>query len=293
MVSLSGMTVALKLMPLLSSRIVVEKFILLAPLINLEIDEGGRPNWHFAGMAGRAGTVAGTTEAAQVQAEFQTTGGSGIEGLSLGEIRLENGTVHYSDWRSGEEVVIGKINMDLDMPSLEAPMVASGRANWTGEEVSLTLRVESPANAIAGATTPLSVSVDSSPVKLAFDGSVTNGQTAAAAGIVDLDVPSLRALAAWAGSPLAFEGDGFGPLSIKGTLALDGQKVSFTDADIGFDEISGKGEVAFDGGGLDPVSAVKSAIKGLIGGGDSSRPSSGDQSSNTPNPFDAIKTLFD
>ncbi len=224
MVSLSGMTVALKLMPLLSSRIEVEKFILLAPVINLEIDEAGRPNWDFAGMAGRAGagTVAGTTEAAQVQAEAQATGGSGIEGLSLGEVRLENGTVRYSDRRSGEEVVIGEINMDLDLPSLQAPMVASGRATWNGEEVSLTLRVESPANAIAGATTPLSISVDSSPPKLAFDGSVTNGQTAAAGGTVDLDVPSVRALAAWAGSPLAFEGDGFGPLSIKGTLALDG-----------------------------------------------------------------------
>ena len=55
MVSLSGMTVALKLMPLLSSRMEVEKFILLAPVINLEIDEAGRPNWDFAGMAGRAG----------------------------------------------------------------------------------------------------------------------------------------------------------------------------------------------------------------------------------------------
>ena len=89
MVSLSGMTVALKLMPLLSSRIEVEKFILLAPVINLEIDEAGRPNWDFAGMTGRAGagTVAGTTEAAQVQAEAQATGGSGIEGLSLGDRR--------------------------------------------------------------------------------------------------------------------------------------------------------------------------------------------------------------
>ena len=48
-----------------------------------------------------------------------------------------------------------------------------------------------------------------------------------------------------------------------------------------------------EGGGTDPVSAVKSAIEGLIGGGDSSQPSSGDQPSGTPNPVDAIKSLFD
>ena len=263
MVSLTGMTVALKLMPLISSRIEVEKFILLNPVINLEVDEAGRPNWDFAGMAAQAeaGAAAGTTEAAQAQA--QADGGFGIEGISLGEVRLENGTVRYSDRRSGEEMVISKINMDLDLPGLDAPMVASGRATWNGEEVSLTLRIESPANAMAGATTPLSISVDSSPVKLAFDGSVTNGQTAAAGGTVDLDVPSVRALAAWAGSPLAFEGDGFGPLSIKGTLALDGQKISFSGAEIGFDAIEGKGEVAFDGGGVVPYIMAKLAVDRL------------------------------
>jgi AsmA protein len=153
--------------------------------------------------------------------------------------------------------------MDLDLPSLDAPMVASGRATWNGEEVSLELRVESPANAIAGATTPLSIKIDSSPVNLAFDGSVTNGQTAAAGGTVNLDVPSVRALAAWAGSLLAFEGDGFGPLTIEGTLSLDGQKVSFSDAEIAFDAIKGKGEVSFDGGGAVPYVMAKLAVDRL------------------------------
>ena len=61
------------------------------------------------------------------------------------------------------------------------------------------------------------------------------------AAAVDLDVPSIRALAAWAGTPLELEGDGLGPFSIKGKLSATPTRFAFTEAEIGLDGMAGQG----------------------------------------------------
>jgi hypothetical protein len=62
-------------------------------------------------------------------------------------------------------------------------------------------------------------------------------------GTVNLNVPSVRGLAQWAGTPLNAPGNGFGPLAIAGKLSLAGDKIGFSDASLSLDKINGKGEV--------------------------------------------------
>ncbi|MBL8671113.1 MAG: AsmA family protein, partial [Alphaproteobacteria bacterium] len=83
---------------------------------------------------------------------------------------------------------------------------------------------------------------------LAFDGTVTLAAALKAGGALDLKVPSIRELAAWAGNPLPKDagGSGLGPLAIKGKVAVDGQKYSFTDASLAIDAIKGTGAFAVD-----------------------------------------------
>ena len=47
MAKLSRLDVALKILPLLSGKVEVDRFVLVDPVINLEIDKQGRPNWRF------------------------------------------------------------------------------------------------------------------------------------------------------------------------------------------------------------------------------------------------------
>ena len=263
MATLSRMVVALKLLPLLSGGIEVDKFVLVDPVIHLEVDKQGNPNWQFDGMAAQPAAEEGDQPKDGGAGDGAGDGALPIQQISLGEVGIQNGTVTYVDGKSGQEVVLSKINMNLDLPSIDDPLVADGRVTWNNEEVALKLRVENPRKLIEGDKSALDMNVNSKPVNLAFNGSLTNGQPLSAGGAVDLDVPSVRGLAAWTGNPLDFPGSGFGPLKVKGNLGLAGPKVSFADAQITFDQINGKGEMAVDGGGAVPYIMAKLAVDKL------------------------------
>ncbi|TAN57543.1 MAG: AsmA family protein, partial [Magnetospirillum sp.] len=94
--------------------------------------------------------------------------------------------------------------------------------------------------------------------RLRTDGTAKGGSAAGVAGDLDLGVPSVRNLAAWAGSPIAMAGTGLGPLAVKGKLAAGATRIAFTQATIDIDAIKSKGDVAINTGGTKP------AIKGRL-----------------------------
>lgn len=245
MVTLKSLVVELKLWPLLSGNVEVDRFLLVRPVINLEVAKDGRPNWQFG-----SGTGAPQKAAAEKKPATESDGsarGFALRDLKLGKVGLDDGTVTYRDRRTGEAIKLSKINMDVTLPGIAQPMDAKGRATWNGEEVALRMHLETPRTLIDGQKTAVAVTVDSKPVSLAFNGKVTKGATLTGGGAVDLNVPSVRKLAAWAGKPIDMPGSGFGPLKIKGDIAIAGSRYSFNKAQIDFDEIHGKGDVSFDG----------------------------------------------
>src|ERR1700675_4786148 len=89
---------------LLSGRLVIDRFVLIDPVIALEVDKQGRPNWQFAATTGAPAAVptgapvptkpatppaAGAPPAAR--------GGSALDEVHLGDVRLVNGTITYQD----------------------------------------------------------------------------------------------------------------------------------------------------------------------------------------------------
>ncbi len=91
--------------------------------------------------------------------------------------------------------------------------------------------------------------VDSSKVKASYSGMTAISPALAMSGAVDLNVPSVRELAAWAGSPLDMPGTGLGPLAIKGQLKVAGSTYAFNDASLQLDDLKGNGQVAVNTGG--------------------------------------------
>lgn len=245
MATLGSLDVELAIWPLLSGEVEVDRFVLVDPVINLEVDAQGRPNWQFATAAAEGQPAAGAGSGEE------SGGGPGLSNLRLGDIRLVNGLVTYVDARTGVEQRIGGIDMTLKLPDLDSAFSADGDLVWNDKEIALKLGVEKPRALMTNGTTGVTADVSADPVKLGFGGNVTAGATPKVGGKIDLAVPSLRELAAWAGSPLP-EGGGLEPLAIRGTLAAEGQKVSFTDAEIELDEIKSKGELAVDTSGARP-----------------------------------------
>lgn len=246
MATLKELVLRLQVLPLLVGEVKVDSFVLVEPVIHLEIDNKGRPNWQFDGAPGAK------AEAAAETAEDEGRKGPGLAELSLGDVRLDNGLVTYRDARSGQAMEISAINMTVSLPDLASPFALKGSLVWNGEQVTLTAEGDNPRRLMAGEAVPVALAVDSKPIDLSFEGRVTLVETAALEGKAGLDVPSVRALAAWTGNPIEIAGTGLGPLKIAGQIKGAGQKVAFADAEIALDDMKATGDLSVDAGGAKP-----------------------------------------
>ena len=253
MVSIEELNVQVVILSLISGNVVIDSFVLDKPVINLEVDVQGRPNWVFTPVAGAdAGKAAPEKKDAAPAKAGGGSGGLGISGLKLGDVRLVDGRIAYSDAKIGDFQTVDAINMSVSLPSMTSPMAAKGSLVWNKEKIALVLGIDNPNAFLAGTQTGLNAAVTASTVKFDFKGKASSKPHIKASGSIDLDVPSVRKLAAWAGQPMDAPGTGFGPLKINGQIGVDGQKYSFTKAKLLLDAIQATGDFRFDGSGKVP-----------------------------------------
>ena len=255
MVMLDKLTVRIAMIPLLRGNVEIDSFVLDKPVIALSVDKSGRPNWQFAtaSAAPEARPAAGQPAPGPAQTPAGSSGSrSRLADLSLGDVRINDGQVSYADARSGARYEADAITMKVSLPSLSSPMKADGSVVWNKEKVSLTLNVAEPNALLEGKPTAIDANIAGNPLTFTFKGRAANGKILEASGALDLNVPSVRNLAAWAGKPLTAPGSGYGPLKISGNVAVAGPKVDFTEASLGLDDIHGTGDVRFDGSGKRP-----------------------------------------
>lgn len=254
MLTLSKLLVSLKLFPLLSGEVAVDQFVLIDPVINLEVDRNGRPNWQFGPPA--AGAPSATPAPAP---SSSSSGGMGLAQIRLGDVRLENGKLTYRDVKANTVQTVENINVKLKLPSLSEPFDVDGSVMWNAKTVRLTANVKNPqALLVDNKASDVVLNVTSEPVNLSFTGSAKIAAPLTVGGAVDLNVPSVRGLATWTGNPIQFPGDNLGPLAIKGKVGVNGAKYAFTDAIVNIDAIRSKGSVEFDGSNAKPY--IKGAL---------------------------------
>lgn len=249
MTQLKSLEVRLQLLPLLSGTVAVDTFVLVDPVISLEVEKDGRPNWEFGGAA--APTPAPTKTA---PAPTAAAGGGALTTLArlrVANLQIENGDVTYVDTRTGKRSELGAINVKVSMAGLDSPMSASGSVAWNKQTVNLDLSVARPAAFEGGQPTPIKLKLASTPINFSFVGNGVGAPVLKLDGDADLNIPSVRGLAAWAGQPMP-AGNGFSLLAIKGKVAIAGPKYAFSDAVIAFDAIKGNGGIEFDNGGAKP-----------------------------------------
>jgi AsmA protein len=257
MVQLTRLRVQLQLRPLLHGAVVVDRLILLQPVIALEVDKAGHPNWVF-------GPAAAATPSGRGGAEPATPGGGlRISGVALGEVRLVDGRISYIDQRSGGAEELDSVNITLPLRSLVSPLAAGGSAVWHGERVTLALDIDQPQALLDETGSRVDIKLATAPLALSFSGRVTGLPPAKLAGAIDVETKSVRQLAKWAGSPIASNGGGLGPLAMRGALAMAGTKISLADADISLDAIKAKGLISIDSAGVRPLVTGKLAVDRL------------------------------
>lgn len=257
MVSVDRLNIQVALFPLISGEVEIDAFVLEKPIINLEINKAGVPNWVFGPAASAAGTTSGkqpkqAAGGAKQAASSGADAGPGLSGLKLGDVRLVGGQVSYTDDKTGVVHKLNDINLKIALPSLDDPMKAEGAVTWNKEKIELLLGLSNPNGFLNGKQTNIETKVSSAPLKLSFKGSAARTTKIKAGGALDLDVPSIRKLAAWVGSPMTAPGTAYGPLKITGQVNVDGQKHAFRKASIAIDAIKGNGDFSYDGGSRVP-----------------------------------------
>ena len=80
MAQISKLELALQVAPLLSGEIAVDKFVLVDPVINLEVDADGKPNWDIARAGGDGAAGSGQT------GESGQAGAVALTDLRLGDV---------------------------------------------------------------------------------------------------------------------------------------------------------------------------------------------------------------
>jgi AsmA protein len=253
MVRLKGLQAELKIWPLLRGSVEVDRFVLVEPEFQLEIDAAGRPNWAL-GAPEAAGTQQAEAPQQPSTATEQPSGGMRlpITELKLGDIRIENGTLALSDARSGTERRIEAINLDVDLPDLESALAAKGSLVYESKPVELALAVERPLALAQGGSSPVRVTGKGPDLGLTFEGALDNAATPHAAGAIDLNVSSIRDLAAWLGAPIAFEGQGLRTFRVSGQVDGVPTRIALNDARLALDAIEGQGDVTVDLSGQVP-----------------------------------------
>lgn len=247
MASMKELRAAIKILPLFKGEVEIDSFVLVDPVIHLEVKADGTPNWQFESASGPA---ADTIPAATDKSSAGSSSSS-LNQIRLGDVAIKNGTATYRNAQTGQSLAFEAVNLDLSLPGLDQPFDANGSLTWNSEPLKFSLTAQRPRALTQGGPTPVELSLASSKVDATYKGSFQAFDRMEFIGGVDLNVPSVRALASWLGSPLP-AGKGFGALTIHGEARGGGDSYNFKNAKLSFDGMNATGNVAVSTAGQRP-----------------------------------------
>ncbi len=261
----TSIDVGVRLLPLLRQEIVVDRLVLHQPVFAFRVDAQGRKSWDMAAAApsrlvqlaqADGGTLRdfssglGLAEATQDQSRTSKAI-SELSDASLGDIRIDNGTILYADARSGADYRIEAINAEASLEAIARPLKANGNFVWGKETIDFDGTLTSPSDLLAEEPAKLAASLKGAPFTLSYDGSVRLGNAVTAEGSVEGSASSLRALAGWLGAELP-AARGFREASLAGYLNATERSVRLADARIGLDGTTATGTLAVTTSGAKP-----------------------------------------
>lgn len=128
----------------------------------------------------------------------------------------------------------GKINGELDWGALNRAGTLSLEGTWREESLTLDMSSSSPLLLMAGADSPVKLSLASTPVNASFDGIVKVGANPYWQGQAKFAAPSLRQTLEWLQASAASNSTA-GAVSISSRITGDAGRVKFENAEVGLD----------------------------------------------------------
>ena len=220
----------LRFLPLLLGRIEIANITLDHPRIAVNIGADGRSNW--------SPLLASLAHALKPVDRI----------VSFTEIRIDQGTIAISDTGHGSAENLTKVNLSLAWPSISKSFGASGGFVWRGEPVETSVTFSDFLAALAGDSSGLKVRLGAAPLKLAFEGVVSNQPSLKADGTLSVEAASLRDALRWTGdSPVP--GGWFGRFTLKGQAGMLGSAISLSGVNVELDGNAAEGVLTYAANG--------------------------------------------
>jgi AsmA protein len=235
------LTAKLRLLPLLLQRFEIADLMLLRPHIRVSLEADGESNW---------------TPFIQTIARTMKPGADNQ--VSFSEIRIQDGMLEYEDASTHGTEKIEDIDLSLAWPSISRSFAATGQFDWRGERVDGSISFSDFVAALSGDRSGLKARITSSPLKLAFDGSVANRTSAMMEGTLTIDSPSLRNALRWTGQPQPGSG-GFGRFALKARANVVGASIALTNVNVELDGNVAEGVMTYANNGRQTLQATLAA----------------------------------
>jgi AsmA protein len=222
--------IGVELRPLLDRQVNVRRLVFQRPVVALEVDANGQPNWLLRPRPST--TPPSTTPPPENPVDVQRT--------SLRSVRINDGEVSFFDARQGAGWVAGEVDITTALTSLDEPMRAQGSVLYKDREIEIDASIARPGAAIRGELTQLTLDIQSELLTAEFRGQTvaTSGELS---GTVRASGPSLRQLASWSGTPLQ-NAVGLEQFAVTGRLVVGGGAYTFSNAGFAVDQIRGRGD---------------------------------------------------
>ena len=217
----------LRLLPLLLRRFEIADVMLNQPSIHVVRDADGRSNW--------TPFIDSLTRTMKPGLDDQ---------VSFSEIRLQDGELSYRDETAGVHEHIDDIDLSLAWPSISRTFAATGQFDFRGERLDGSITVADFIAALRGDTSGIKLRLAGAPMKIAFDGTITNKTSLSLIGTVSADSASLRNALRWAGQEPPGTG-GFGRFALKARANLIGSSIALTNVNVELDKNVAEGVMTY------------------------------------------------
>lgn len=237
-VSVGEADIGVKLFPLFSGNVQIDRFVLTEPDINLEKLADGSVNWALD-LGGEPATP-----------DEAPKGDSALKDVSLGDVKIVDGAITYRDRASDQTFEAADADITLSLESLDKPLTADGTMTFQGKPATLNAVATTPRSLMNNAASVIALKFSVEDNEVDADINLAGGDLAYD-GDLKIDAPSLKSLLATLGMPLDVD-KGFNRLKLEGAVSGTDSAMSFRGADLTFDEITGNGDIDFAWGGARP-----------------------------------------
>lgn len=261
-VRMKSLNVQVKLLPLLSRTVVVEEFVLEEPVFDFRIDNKGQKSWDFAALTAahpvRMAQAAGTSANDAAPASQGHINVASLEGLELGDVRIVDGRIRYTNATEAARENVDNINVTLALKSLERPITANGDLRYRGDKIDFQAVVKTLKQILTKQPANIEATVRANRFQAKYDGAIDISNDLQLNGDVSIETQSVRQLASWLGTKLP-PASGFGPLSINARLKADGPVYQLAKLDMEIDGAKASGNIIADTSGSRP------SVRGNLG----------------------------